>query len=182
MNELVVVRFHNRRRAAKLVDVLWKMNDALAIELEDAVTVFRDRRGNLEFDESFVPTLEKLVARAGLNGLLIGIIVALPVAILLLAFSEGPSLALEAFLGCLFACGAIGIVTGVSDASLDHAWWRDHRALDGCFVREAGNLLGPDDSAILAWIDPNDLDKVAEQFAYYGGDVRFAYAERSPSP
>jgi hypothetical protein len=115
-----------------------------------------------------------LIARAGLWGLLIGAFIALPVAIVLLAFGEEVSHVLAAVLGGLLGCGAIGIVTGVSDASLDRAWWRDHRGIDACFVRDAANLIGPDDSAILAWIDPLDLDIVAHQFGHYGGEVRFA--------
>jgi uncharacterized membrane protein len=178
MNELVIVRFHNRRRAAKLVDMLWRMNDALAIELEDAVAVFRDRRGNLEFEETLTSTLEKLVARAGLKGLLIGGVVAMPLALVLLAFGEEVSLALETLLGGLLVCGAIGVITGVSDASVDRAWWRDHRGLDACFMREAVTLIGPNESAILAWVDAADLDIVSQQFGHYGGEVQFAALAR----
>jgi uncharacterized membrane protein len=176
MDELVVVRFHDRRRAAKVVDLLWRMNDALTIELEDAVTVLRNRGGNLEFETTCGHMHEKGIIKAGVMGFLIGFLIATPPAIVLLALGQGVITGIATVAAGVLGGAAIGFIVGVSDAIMDMAWWRDHLGFDACFVREADYGIGPGDSAILAWIDPRDLDMVAKQFTHYGGEVHLAAA------
>jgi len=166
MYELIVVRFHNRYRAAEVFNELWRMNDDWVIALDDAVTVYRDRHGNLEYERRFASTLDKGVARAGLWGSLLGALIAV-------SFTAGASAAVGIAIvaaGAL-AGGSIGVAAGALNTALDVAWWKDHFGISDRFVQEVGNEIAPDDSAILAWIDLVDPKTIAQRFRGLGGTV-----------
>src|SRR5690242_13595255 len=56
MAELVVVGFEGKHRAAEVLDQLEVLNAYWAIDLKDAVAVYRTDDGKLRFDRSVQPT------------------------------------------------------------------------------------------------------------------------------
>jgi uncharacterized membrane protein len=166
MFELIVVSFQNRRRATEAFATLWRMNDDWLVAIDDAVTVHRDRRGNLQYEQSFASTLDKGVVRAGLWCSLLGALIAVP-------FTRGVSagVGVATVAAGALAGGSIGIAAGVLSTASDAAWWKGHIGISDRFVREIGNDIRPGDSAILAWIDLVDLELLAEHFRGLGGTV-----------
>ena len=57
MHNLIAVGFHNQYRAAEVLNELWRMNEDWVVELDDAVAVYRDRRGKLRYQQSVAPTV-----------------------------------------------------------------------------------------------------------------------------
>ncbi|MGO9111600.1 MAG: DUF1269 domain-containing protein [Thermoguttaceae bacterium] len=166
MYDLIVVSFHNRDRATEVLNELWRMNDDWIIEVDDAVALYRDQHGNLEYQQSIASTLGKGVARAGLRGFFLGALVALP-------FTAGTSAAVgvATLAAGALAGGSIGAAAGALEADLDAAWWKDHFGISDALVRDISSEIGPDDSAILAWIESVDPEMVAHRFCGLGGTV-----------
>jgi uncharacterized membrane protein len=162
MHDLIVVSFHNQYRAAEVLNELWRMNDDWAVDLDDAVAVYRDRFGNLRYQQSVAPTVGEGAAWGGLWGSLLGALIAAP-------FTAGASAAAgaAALASGALAGGALGGTTGALDAS----WWKDDFGISEDFVDEVSRQIGPGDSAIFAWIQSADPELVAERFRGYGGTV-----------
>jgi uncharacterized membrane protein len=164
MYELIVVSFQSRRRATEAFTTLWRMNDNWVVAIDDAVTVHRDRHGNLQYDRSFASTQDKGLVRAGFWGSLLGALIAVPCTAV--AGADVATIAAGALAG-----GAIGIAAGILSTASDAAWWKDHFWLSDSFVREIGDEIGPGDSALLAWVDVADPETIAQQFRVLGGTV-----------
>ena len=78
MYNLIVVGFHNQYRAAEVLNELWRLNDDWVVDLDDAVAVYRDRHGNLRYQQSVAPTVGEGAALGGLWGSLLGALIASP--------------------------------------------------------------------------------------------------------
>ena len=78
MHHLIVVGFHNQYRAAEVLNELWRLNDEWAVELDDAVAVYRDRHGNLRYQQSVAPTVGEGTAWGAVWGSLLGSCLPLP--------------------------------------------------------------------------------------------------------
>ncbi len=162
MHNLIVVGFHNQYRAAEVLNELWRMNDDWVVELDDAVAVYRDRHGKLRYQQSVAPTAGEEAGWGALWGSLIGALIAAP-------FTVGASVAAGA---ATVAAGAlVGGSVGVAGGAVDAAWWKDHFGISKDFVREVSNLIGPNDSAIFAWIQSADPEMLAQRFRGFGGKV-----------
>ena len=164
MDGLIVVSFHDRRRAAQAFDWLWQMNDKLVIELEDAVIVHRDQHGNLEYDQDLTWTLDKGLIGAGLRRWL-RVFVAIS-----FALGMDSILAPTALCACVLL-GLIGVVAGALDAGEDAAWWKDRLCVPKCLVPEVVDDVSPGDSAVVAWVDSAGLEMAAPMFRGFGGKV-----------
>jgi len=143
-------------RASEVLNQLLALNDDWAIDLNDAVAVYRDYDGKLRVDQSYQMTTGKGAALRAFWGLLIGATLAIP-------FTAGASAAAAGVLGAT----AIGAGAGAVDA----AWWKDKFGIPKEFVKEVGALIQPGDSAIYAILRVGNPDVVANHFIGYGGKI-----------
>ena len=163
MAQLIVVGFKkDMYRASDVLNQLQRMNEDWAVDLHDAVAVYRDFDGKLRVDQSFQMTTGQGAAWGGLWGSLIGATLAIP-------FTGGASAAVaaEALAAGVLGGGALGAGAGAIDAS----WWKDEFGIPDDFVKQVGAMIQPGDSAIYALLRPADPDMVAEQFRGFGGTI-----------
>jgi uncharacterized membrane protein len=78
MAELVVVGFEGKHRAAEVLNQLEVLNDTSAIELKDAVAVYRTDDGRLRFDSSMQATTGEGAVGGALLGGMIGALLMAP--------------------------------------------------------------------------------------------------------
>jgi uncharacterized membrane protein len=138
------------------------LNDLSAIDLKDAVAVYRTDDGKLRFDQSFQPTTGEGAAEGALLGALIG-------ALLMAPFTGGVSAAA--------AAGAMGIgasAFGLSDAVIGAdgaSCFKEQYGITDDFVKQVGGMVQPGQSAVFVLARASDPQVVAEQFRGYGGTV-----------
>ena len=89
MHNLIVVGFHNQYRAAEVLNELRRLSDDWVVDLDDAVAVYRDRHGNLRYQQSFALTVGQEAGWGALWGSLLGALLAAP-------FTAGASAAVGA--------------------------------------------------------------------------------------
>ena len=163
MAELIVVGFEGTHRAAEVLDQLQGLNADIAVDLQDAVAVYRTRHGRLRVDQSMHLTTKKETAWGGVLGAFVGALVALPVA----ALASVPAAAAAVGIGS----AAIGATGGAVLAFEDVTTWRDRFGISDDFVKDAGAMVQPGYSAVFALIHAVDPSVVAERFHGYGGKV-----------
>ena len=154
--------FTTNIESAEVLNELWRLNDDWVVELDDAVAVYRDRHNKLRYQQNVAPTVGE---EAGL-GLLWGS---------LLGRANCCPLHRRRYCGRgrryrgrrRLAGGAIGGVGGAVDAE----WWRHDFGISDAFVKDVSKMIGPGDSAIFAWIQSNDPERIAERFRGLGGRV-----------
>lgn len=163
MAELIVVGFEGTHRAAEVLDQLQGLNADIAFDLQDAVAVYRSRKGKLRVDESMHLTTKEETAWGGVLGAFIGALLALPVA----ALASIPAAAAAVGVG-----GAtIGATGGAVRAFDDVTTWRDRFGISEEFVKDVGGMVQPGHSAVFALARAVDPSAVAERFRGYGGTV-----------
>ncbi len=113
MAELIVVGFDGIRRAAELLDRLEMLNCIWAIELKDAVAVYRTDDGRLRIDRSVYPTTKEEIIWGGVLGALVGGVLLSPLA----AMIAVPSAAAAIGLGGAAIGATGGAVVGHEEAS-----------------------------------------------------------------
>jgi uncharacterized membrane protein len=151
MAELIVVGFKkDMYRASDVLNRLQMMNEDWAVDLHDAVAVYRDYNGKLRVDQSFQMTTGEGAGWGGLWGSLIGATLAIP-------FTGGASAAV--------AAGAIAA------GALDASWWKDEFGIPDDFVKDVGAMIQPGDSAVYALLRTANPGVVADQFRGYGGTI-----------
>ena len=163
MAELIVVGFKkDMYRASDVLNQLQRMNEDWAVDLHDAVAVYRDYNGKLRVDQSFQMTTGEGAGWGGLWGSLIGATLAVP-------FTGGASGAAVA--GALAAGALGGGALGASWGALDASWWKDEFGIPDEFVKQIGAMVQPGDSAVYALLRTANPDKVAQAFRGYGGTI-----------
>jgi uncharacterized membrane protein len=161
--ELIVVGFKkDMYRASDVLNQLQTMNQDWAVDLHDAVAVYRDYKGKLRVDQSFQMTTGEGAGWGALWGSLIGATLAIP-------FTGGASGAAAA--GALAAGAVGGSALGASAGALDASWWKDEFGIPDEFVDQIGAMIQPGDSAVFALLRTANPDVVMEQFRGYGGTV-----------
>ena len=162
MAQLIVVAFRGDiMRAGEVLHKLSELNEDWAIDLKDAVAVYRDHTGQLRMDDSYQMTEGQEAAMGAFWGALIPALIALP-------FTAGASgLAAGAVAAVALGGGALGAIGGVLDAK----WWKEEFGIPEPFVKAAAGMIQPRDSAIFALLHTVDPEKVAEEFRGYGGTV-----------
>ena len=79
MSELIVVGFKkDMYRASQVLNILKDMNASWAIDLNDAVAVYREYNGKLRVDQSYQMTKDEGAAWGGLLGGILGALIAIP--------------------------------------------------------------------------------------------------------
>src|SRR4051812_8856971 len=112
MAELIVVGFKkDMYRASEALNQLRDINQTWAIDLSDAVAVYRDYEGKLRVDQSYQMTTGQGAAWGGLFGGLIGALLAAP-------FTAGTSVAAAA--AATIAAGSLsGVALGATLGAVD---------------------------------------------------------------
>ncbi len=163
MSQLIVVGFkRDMYRASEVLNKLTGLDDKWAVDLQDAVAVYRDYGGKLRVDQSYQMTTGEGAGWGALWGSLIGALIAIP-------FTAGAS---GAVLAGTLAAGALGGgALGATGGAFDASWWKDEFGIPEEFAKGTGSMIQPGDSAILALLRTVDPVQVAEQFRGYGGTV-----------
>ena len=162
MAELVVVGFEGKHRAAEVLDQLEVLNASWAIDLKDAVAVYRTDDGKLRYDRSVQATTGEGAAGGALLGGMIG-------ALLIAPFTGGLSAAAAAS-----AIGAGAATFGLGGAAIgadDAASFKEDFGISDEFVNKVGGMVQPGQSAVFVLARASDPRTVAEQFRGYGGKV-----------
>jgi uncharacterized membrane protein len=163
MAQLIVVGFKkDMYRASEVLNQLQRMNEDWAVDLHDAVAVYRDYNGKLRVDQSFQMTTKEGAGWGGLWGSLIGATLAIP-------FTGGASAAAAA--GTIAAGLASGAALGASAGAIDASWWKDEFGIPDEFVQQVGAMIQPGDSAVYALLRTANPDTVANQFRGFGGTI-----------
>lgn len=162
MAELIVVGFEGTRRAAEVLDRLQALNAISAIDLRDAVAVYRTDDGRLRIDQSVQPTTKEEAAWGGYVGALIGGLLAVPLA----ALAAAPA---AAALG--IGSAAMGAMGGAVKGFDDAATWKETYGISDEFVKEVGGMVQPGQSAVFVLARASDPAAAAEHFRGYGGKV-----------
>jgi uncharacterized membrane protein len=160
--ELMVIGFEGKQRAAEVLNQLEAMNVSFALDLKDAVAVYRTDDGKLRVDESVEPTTKEGAAWGAVVGGMIG-------AALLAPFTAGASVAVAAS-----AIGASAATLGVTGALIgaDEAdTYKKAYGISDEFVTEVGGMVQPGQSAVFVLARTSDPAAVAERFRGYGGKV-----------
>jgi len=162
MPELIVVGFKKDiYRASEVLNRLSEM-DKWAVDLRDAVAVYRDDEGKLRVDQSYRTTTGEGAGLGAFWGALIGALIALP-------FTGGAS---GVALAGTLAAGAVGGgLLGATGGAIDASWWKEQFGLPETFVQSAGGMVRAGDSAILVLARTADPIDLAEHFRGYGGTV-----------
>ena len=161
--ELMVIGFDGKHRAAEVLNQLEALNNvSFAIDLQDAVAVYRTDDGKLRVDQSVELTTKEGAAWGALVGGMIG-------AALLAPFTLGASAAVAASaIGAGAATlGLTGAVIGADEADT----WKQTYGISDDFVEQVSGMVQPGQSAVFVLARASDPVQVAERFRGYGGTV-----------
>jgi uncharacterized membrane protein len=161
--EMIVVGFKkDMYRASEVLNRLQDLNSDWAVDLKDAVAVYRDYNGKLRIDQSYEMTTGEGAAWGGLWGALIGAMLAIP-------FTGGASAAAAA---SAVAAGAFGgTALGAGLGAIDADSWKEDFGISDDFVRDVGLMVQPGDSAVFALLRTVNREAVANEFRGYGGTI-----------
>jgi uncharacterized membrane protein len=161
--ELIVVGFKkDMYRASVVLNQLRDLSDRWAVDLRDAVAVYRDYSGRLRVDQSYEMTVGDGAAWGGFWGFLIGSLLAAP-------FTAGVSAATA---GAAVAAGALGgTALGAGLGAIDADSWKEDFGISESFVRDIGTMVQPGDSAIFALGRALDRRSMEDAFRGYGGTI-----------
>ena len=161
MSELIAIGFEGTHRAAEVLGQLQGLADS-AIDLKDAVAVYRTKNGKLRMDQSVGATPAEGAAWGGLLGGMLGALLAAP-------FTAGASVAVAAG---IVTAGAVTLGgTGALLGSEDAASWKDDYGVSEDYVRQVGGMVQPGQSAVFALLRVTDPEVVIGKFRGYGGKV-----------
>jgi uncharacterized membrane protein len=160
MAELIVVGFKkDMYRASETLNMLQDMNNGWIVDLNDAVAVYRDKKGKLRVDQSYQPTTGEGAAWGGLFGGLVAALLAAP-------FTAGASAAAAV---AAFSFG--GVALGATLGAVDADTWKDEYGISEDFVQRVGTLIQPGDSAVFVLARAINPALIADAFKGYGGEV-----------
>lgn len=139
MSELIAIVYPDPYRAAVVLDALQRLERAHLLDLEDACVVTRDRRGRVRLHQSV-----NLPARGTVGGMFWGTLI-----------------------GLVTLNPALGLVTGAAAGAVAGTMI-DHGISDD-FMRELGEELGDDTSAIFVLVRHATMARVEPELARFGG-------------
>ena len=164
MRDLTVVGFEGTHRASEVLNQLLDLNAdwAFDLHLEDAVAVYRTKDGRLRVDQSMRPTTRDGATWGGVLGAMLGALLAVP-------FTGGASAVVAATaLGAgALTGGGVGAIAGGDDAAAEKGKY----GITDEFVRQAGGMIQPGQSAVFLLAESDEPAMVAERFRGYGGKV-----------
>jgi uncharacterized membrane protein len=162
MQDLIAVGFPGTHRATEVLRRMQSLDARGAIDLADAVAVYRTEDGRLRVDRSVEATSKEGAALGGLVGAILGGVIAAP----LTAGASVAAAAAAVGVGVL-GFGSVGAVAGATDA----AEWKAKYGVPEEFVQQVGGMVQPGHSAVFALARTTDSPVVAERFRGYGGKV-----------
>ena len=162
MSELMVVGFDGKHRAAEVLNQVQDLDYSFAIDLKDAVAVYRTSNGKLRVDQSVQPTTKEGAAAGALLGGMIGALILSPLTV-------GASAAVAA---AAIGTGAVtGGITGAALGADDADTWKRTYGISDDFVKNVGGMVQPGQSAIFVLARTTNPIEIAEKFRGYGGKV-----------
>jgi uncharacterized membrane protein len=163
MQELIVVGFRGKHRAAEVLEQAQELEFEGEVDLADAVAVYRTDDGKLRLDQSLQMTPKEGGALGGMLGAVLG-------ALLIAPFTVGASAAAA---GAAVASSAIGLGTVSAAAGAAEAFeWKGLHGISDDFVRQVGGMVQPGHSAIFALGQTRGKpEAVAEYFRGTGGTI-----------
>ena len=141
MSDLIAIAYDDRYKAEEVRLTLAKLEREHLIELEDAAVVVKDKEGKVKLKQAINLTAPS-AASGGFWGLLIGTLFFVP----------------------LFGA-AVGAATGALGGALTDI------GVDDDFMRELGETLQPNNSALFILVRKVTPDKVLDEVSKYGGKV-----------
>jgi uncharacterized membrane protein len=162
----MVVGFDGIHRAAGVLAQLEALDAEGAIDLDDAVAVYRTPDGRLRLDQSVRLTPRQGATWGAVVGTIVGALVATPFTAGASALGAAATAATVLGAGTV-TFGATGAVTGARQAA---AAKRD-LGLTEEFIGRVGGVLRPGQSAIFARAAAPHAEGVAERFRGQGGTV-----------
>lgn len=149
MSDLIVVGFENSNDADRVLTELGRLRREYLIDLEDAVVAIRDPDGKVHIKQS-ISMVGRGASYGGMSGALWGSLIGL--------------LFLNPLAGMAIG-GAIGAGTGALSGSLVDYGINDD------FIRDVGQTLKPDTSALFLLIRKVQAEKVLAELSGYSGRV-----------
>jgi uncharacterized membrane protein len=160
--ELMVIGFQGKHRAVEVLNQVQAMDASYAIDLQDAVAVYRTDDGKLRTDQSVQPTTKEGAAWGALLGGMIGAALLAP-----LTLGASTAVAATAIGASAATLGLTGAVIGADDAET----WKTTYGISDEFVKQVGGMVRPGHSAVFVLARASDPVAVAERFRGYGGTV-----------
>lgn len=162
MTELIVVGFDKDYRASEVLNELRALDAVLAIELRDAVAVYRTAEGKLEVEKSVQTTTKQGTTRGAILGAVLGAILVAPA-------TAGASMAAVAS-----AIGAGAATFGLTGAILGGGTAAERKEAAGItddFIRQVAGLVQSGQSAVFMLADVIEPKVVEDRFRGAGGKV-----------
>jgi uncharacterized membrane protein len=146
-----------------VLDRLLALHEEWAIDLQDAVAVYRADDGRLRVDRSVHPTRREGAATGAIFGALLGALLAAP-------FTAGASAAAAA---AAFGIGGVtlGAAGGAAVGREEAATYKETFGITDEFVQQVGGVVQPGQSAVFVLARAADPEGVAGQFRGLGGTV-----------
>jgi uncharacterized membrane protein len=163
MQDLIAVGFSGTHRAAEVLRQMQSLDAKGAVDLADAVAVYRTEDGRLRIDRSVEATSKEGAGLGGLVGAIVGGVIAAP----LTAGASVAAAATAVGVGAL-GFGSIGAVVGATDATE----WKAKYGVPEEFVQQVGGMVQPGTSAVFALVrSDEDPVAIAKRFRGYGGTL-----------
>ncbi len=141
MSDLIAIAYNDKNQAEEVRLTLVKLQKEHLIELEDAAVVVKKADGTIKLKQAIDLTASGAVS-GGFWGLLIG---------------------------CLFFAPLFGAVVGATSGAIGGAL--SDIGVNDDFMRELGESLTPDSSALFILVRKMTPDKVIDELAPFGGKV-----------
>ena len=141
MSDLIAIAYDDAFKAEEVRLTLAKLQKEHLIELEDAAVVVKDEQGKVKLNQAIDLTAAGAVS-GGFWGLLIGTLFLMPI-----------------------AGAAVGAATGAIGGALSDI------GVDDDFMRELGETMTNNSSALFVLVRKVTPDKVLDEIAPYGGKV-----------
>lgn len=166
MPELMVVGFEGKHRAAEVLEQVEALSASWALDLKDAVAVYRTESGKLRVTGSVQPTSKQGAAAGAATGSLLG---GLIMAVLISPLTGGASAAAAA---AVVGAGALSLGLGGAVIGADEAAeWKRTYGISEDFVNQVGGMVQPGQSAVFVLAQTSDVAALEEKFRGYGGTI-----------
>ncbi|HAC66227.1 MAG TPA: hypothetical protein DCF68_22505 [Cyanothece sp. UBA12306] len=141
MSDLIAIAYDNEFKAEEVRLTLAKLQKEHLIELEDAAVVVKNKEGKVQLKQAI-----NLTAAGAASGSFWGLLI-----------------------GTLFFAPLLGAAVGAASGALSGAL--SDIGVDDDFMKELGETLQPETSALFVLVRKVTPDKVLEEISPYGGKV-----------
>lgn len=141
MSDLIAIAYDDEFKAEEVRLTLAKLQKEHLIELEDAAVVVKDKEGKVKLKQAI-----NLTAAGAMSGSFWGLLI-----------------------GTLFFAPIVGAAVGAASGALSGAL--SDIGVDDNFMRELGETMTPETSALFVLVRKVTPDKVLDEIAPFGGKV-----------